>query len=29
VLTIAPILAETVLRIYNEWSVSQLFDTNK
>ena len=26
VLTIAPILAETVLRIYNEWSVSQLFD---
>ena len=29
VLTIAPILAETVLRIYNEWSVSQLFDSNQ
>ena len=29
VLTIAPILAETVLRIYNDWSVSQLFDTHK
>ncbi len=25
VLTIAPILAETILRIYNDWSVSQLF----
>ncbi len=25
VLSVAPILAETVLRIYNEWSVSQLF----
>ena len=29
VLTIAPILAETILRIYNDWSVSQLFDTHK
>ena len=29
VLSIAPILAETVLRIYNDWSVSQLFDTHK
>lgn len=27
VLSIAPILAETILRIYNDWSVSQLFDT--
>ena len=26
VLSIAPILAETILRIYNDWSVSQLFD---
>ena len=25
VLSIAPILAETILRIYNDWSVSQLF----
>ncbi len=29
VLSIAPILAETILRIYNDWSVSQLFDTKK
>lgn len=29
VLTIAPILAETILRIYNDWSVSQLFDKHK
>ena len=29
VLSIAPILAETILRIYNEWSVSQLFDVKK
>lgn len=29
VLTIAPILAETILRIYNDWSVSQLFDNHK
>lgn len=29
VLSIAPILAETILRIYNEWSVSQLFDNKK
>lgn len=29
VLSIAPILAETILRIYNQWSVSQLFDTKK
>ena len=27
VLSIAPILAETILRIYNDWSVSQLFKT--
>ena len=27
VLSIAPILAEAILRIYNDWSVSQLFDT--
>lgn len=27
VLSIAPLLAETILRIYNDWSVSQLFDT--
>lgn len=26
VLSIAPILAETILRIYNDWSVSQLFE---
>ena len=26
VLSVAPILAETVLRIYNDWSVSQLFE---
>ena len=26
VLSIAPILAETMLRIYNDWSVSQLFE---
>lgn len=26
VLSIAPLLAETILRIYNDWSVSQLFD---
>lgn len=26
VLSIAPILAETILRIYNNWSVSQLFE---
>lgn len=29
VLSIAPILAETVLRIFNEWSVSQLFEDSK
>lgn len=29
VLSIAPILAETILRIYNDWSVSQLFDNKK
>ncbi len=29
VLSVAPILAETVLRIYNEWSVSQLFAAHK
>ena len=29
VLSIAPILAETILRIYNDWSVSQLFDVKK
>lgn len=29
VLSIAPILAETILRIYNEWSVSQLFASKK
>lgn len=29
VLSIAPILAETILRIYNNWSVSQLFDVKK
>ncbi len=29
VLSIAPILAETILRIYNDWSVSQLFDAKK
>ena len=29
VLSIAPILAETLLRIYNDWSVSQLFDVKK
>ena len=29
VLSIAPILAETILRIYNDGSVSQLFDTKK
>lgn len=29
VLSIAPILAETILRIYNDWSVSQLFDIKK
>ena len=29
VLSIAPILAETILRIYNDWSVSQLFDSKK
>ena len=29
VLSIAPILAETILRIYNDWSVSQLFDIMK
>ncbi len=29
VLSIAPILAETILRIYNQWSVSQLFDSHK
>ena len=28
-LSIAPILAETILRIYNDWSVSQLFDVKK
>ena len=28
-LSIAPILAETILRIYNDWSVSQLFDIKK
>ena len=26
VLSVAPILAETVLRIFNDWSVSQLFE---
>ena len=26
VLSIAPILAETMLRIYNDWAVSQLFE---
>ena len=29
VLSIAPILAETILRIYNDWSVSQLCDIKK
>ena len=29
VLSIAPILAETILRIYNDWSVSHLFDIKK
>ena len=29
VLSIAPILAETILRIYNDWSVIQLFDIKK
>lgn len=29
VLSIAPILAETILRIYNNWSVSQLFEKHK
>ncbi|MCD7974765.1 MAG: ribose-phosphate pyrophosphokinase [Phascolarctobacterium sp.] len=29
VLSVAPIFAETVLRIYNEWSVSQLYATYK
>ena len=29
VVSIAPILAETILRIYNDWSVSQLFDIKK
>ena len=29
VLSIAPILAETILRIYNDWSVSQVFDVKK
>lgn len=29
VLSIAPILAETILRIYNNWSVSQLFGVKK
>ena len=29
VLSIAPILAETILRIYNDWSVSQSFDIKK
>ena len=29
VLSMAPILAETILRIYNDWSVSQLFDIKK
>lgn len=29
VMSVAPILAETVLRIYNEWSVSQIFDKHK
>ena len=29
VLSIAPILAETMLRIYNQWSVSQLFESGK
>ena len=29
VLSIAPILAETILRIYNQWSVSQLFEKHK
>ena len=29
VLSIAPILAETILRIYNDWSISQLFDVKK
>ena len=29
VLSIAPILAETILSIYNDWSVSQLFDVKK
>ena len=29
VLSIAPILAETILRIYNQWSVSQLFESKK
>ncbi len=29
VLSVAPILAETVLRIYNDWSVSQLFEETK
>ena len=28
-LYIAPILADTILRIYNDWSVSQLFDIKK
>ena len=29
VLSIAPILAETMLRVYNDWSVSQLFEDAK
>lgn len=29
VLSIAPILAETMLRVYNDWSVSQLFEDVK
>ena len=29
VLSVAPILAETILRIYNDWSVSSLFDLHK
>lgn len=29
VLSVAPILAETVLRIFNDWSVSQLFEKHK
>ena len=29
ILSVAPILAETILRIYNDWSVSSLFDLHK